>query len=219
MMKHARSLKPVRTLLMVACTLLTVSTSKADILQFTVNTAPLVGNANGPFSLDFQLTDGSGTLAGPNTVTLSNFVFTGGNPTGSPSLTGGATGDLSSSVVLSDSANFLNEFFQSFSPGTTKISFVANLTTNIDPGLTPDAFSMAILDNTLLNIGTNGPGDNLLLVNINKHTLTASDAQRFTSTSPAGVTVAAVPEPSSFGMVLAILVGLLGFRLYRLVKA
>ena len=194
-----KSLRLVRFALVAACIMISASTSKAALIYHVdINTAPLVGSSSAPFSLDFQLNDGSGTLAGVNTVTLVNFVFTGGNPTGSASLFGGAAGSLSSTVTLTDGTFFSNEFFQGFSAGTTKIGFDALLTTVVDPGLTPDAFSMAILDNNLFNIATNGTGDSLMLVNINSTSLSLSAVQKFTSTS--GVTVAAspTPEPSSW---------------------
>jgi hypothetical protein len=194
-------LKLVRFVFVASCLMISASTSKAALIYHVdITTTPLVGSLSGPFSLDFQLNDGSGTLAGVNTVTLSNFTFTGGTPTGSASLFGDATGSLSSTVTLTDDASFSNEFFQGFSAGTTKIGFDALLTTNVDPGPTPDAFAMAILDNTLSNIPTTDPGDSLMLVNIDSASLSLSDVQKFTSTSPSGVTVAAspVPEPSSW---------------------
>ena len=82
-----------------------------------VSTAPLVGSPLAPFYLDFALNDGSGTLAGVNSVSIFNFNFGGGSPLGAPTLFGGASGNLSSSVSLTDNANFSNEFFQAFTPG------------------------------------------------------------------------------------------------------
>jgi hypothetical protein len=199
-MNKDKSLTLVRFAFVAACIMICASTSKAALIYHVdINTAPLVGSSTAPFSLDFQLNDGSGTLAGVNTVTLTNFIFTAGNPTGSATLIGDATGSLSSTVKLTDDLAF-NEFYQGFSALTTKIGFDVLLTTNVDPGPTPDAFSMAILDNTLANISTNGLGDSLMLVNINSASLTISAVQKFTSTSPSGVTVAAspVPEPSSW---------------------
>src|ERR1700755_3278438 len=76
-----------------------------------VNTAPLIGNPAGPFFLDFALTDGSGTLAAPNSVVVSNFNFGGGSAVGAPTLTPGASGSLATSVTLSDAANGFVEFF------------------------------------------------------------------------------------------------------------
>jgi len=187
----------VRFALVAACIMISASTSKAALIYHVdINTTSLVGSLDGPFSLDFQLNDGSGTLAGVNTVTLSNFVFTGGNPTGSASLFGDATGSLSSTVTLTDDVSS-NEFFQGFSAGTTKISFNVLMTT-VPEGPAPDAFSMAILDNTLSNISTNGTGDSLMLVNINSASLSLSAVLTSTSTSGVTVAVSPVPEPNSW---------------------
>jgi hypothetical protein len=168
--------------------------------QVTVNTAPLIGNVNGPFSLDFQLIDGSGTV--PNQVTLSNFNFNGGGAVGSGTATPGVAGSLSSLVTLDTTANAFNEFYQQFTPGTS-LSFNVSMTRNVDPGPTPDAFSFAILDKNLFNIPTTGLGDALVLVNIDSATFGLSNVQTFASTAPAGVTAAAVPEPASLVLVSA----------------
>jgi hypothetical protein len=174
-----------------------------------VNTAPLIGDAAGPFAFDFLLNDGSGTLAVPNTVTISDFSFGGGNSLGDPSLFGGATGSLTSSIQLTDDVKFTNELFQSFTPGNT-FSFDVSMTTNVDPGPAPDAFAFAILDKNSVNLPTTGLGDSLLLVNINSATLGVGDVQTFATTSPAGVTVtaSAVPEPPATVLVGA---GVLAF--------
>jgi PEP-CTERM motif-containing protein len=161
-------------------------------IHVQVNTAPLVGNPAGPFSLDFALTDGSGTLAVPNTVTITNFGFSGGGPVGPTNLTGGASGSLSSAVTLTDSTFFFSEFFQQFTPGTT-LSFDVFATTNADP-VSPDAFAFAILDSSLANLPTTGLGDSLLLVNLTP-AAAASGIRTGSTTSPAGVTVAAAPIP------------------------
>ena len=96
------------------------------------------------FALDFQLNDGSGTSDGNNTATLSNFSLGGGSPSGIPDLFGGASGDLSTTVSLTDNS-FLNEFTQGFTPGTL-LSFDVNLTTNVDAGPFPDWFSFALTE-------------------------------------------------------------------------
>ena len=70
-----------------------------------VNTSPLVGDPSAPFSLDFALIDGSGTLAAPNTVLVNNFTFSGGSAVGMPTLLGGASGSLSAGISLTDGAN------------------------------------------------------------------------------------------------------------------
>jgi hypothetical protein len=185
----------------VGCLVLSASWAAAAPLTFqvVVNTTPLVGNAAGPFALDFQLNDGSGLSDGNNTATISDFSFTGAGagPTGLPSRVGGATGSLSSTVSLTDSG-FLNEFFQGFTAGNS-LRFLVTLTSNVDAGLAPDAFSFAILDRNLLNVATTGLGDSLLLVDITRANLGLADVRTFTSTSPVGVTATAtaVPEPVS----------------------
>src|SRR5262249_23577992 len=75
--------------------LLSAPLATATPLSFrvNVNTAPLIPlvGSSGPFYLDFQLTDGSGTFAGVNTATISSFSFGGGAAAGAPTLFGGAT--------------------------------------------------------------------------------------------------------------------------------
>jgi PEP-CTERM motif len=172
-----------------------------------VTTASLIGNASGPFSLDFQLNDGSGSGDGNNTATLNNFTFGGGSALGSASLIGGATGNLTSGITLSESAAF-NEFYQGFTPGTT-LGFDVALSANLDAGLTPDLFGFAILDSNLANIPTTGFADSLLLITINGVTPTV---QTGSSLNPTGV-VATVPEPSTLALaVLGLAYKILGKR-------
>jgi hypothetical protein len=214
-MQSNRTHPITRALLMTACAMLAAATSQAAILSFhvDVNTSSLVGNPNGPFSLDFQLNDGGGTVT--NMVSLSNFIFTSGAPVGAATRIGGATGDLSSGVTLTDALFFSNEFFQGFSATTTHIGFNVSITENVEPGI-PDAFSMAILDSGLSNIPTTGLGDSLLLVNIGSTPLHFSDIQLFSSTAPdGGVTVAATPEPGSLGLVLGSGLIALGWSIRR----
>jgi PEP-CTERM motif len=176
----------------------TASPAEATSISFRVqvNTAPLVGSPLAPLFLDFALTDGSGTLAVPNTVVINNFNFGGGSAVGSPTLAGGASGSLAASVTLSDSANFFNELFQQFTPGNS-LSFDVTATTNADP-ISPDAFSFAILDKNLFNLPTTGLGDSLVLANL-APSLTVSKVQTFNTTNPAGVTALAspIPEPGT----------------------
>jgi hypothetical protein len=184
-------------------TMLCASTSQAETFSFhvDVNTSSLVGSPNGPFSLDFQL-NGAEPLT--NTVTLDDFSFAGGAPTGSPSLFGNASGDLGSTVSLNDAGSANNEFFQGFSGATTDIQFDASVTENVNAGI-PGAFAMAVLDGNLFNIPTtSGDGDDSLLeLNISQENLSLVNVQRFTSIAPdAGVTVAATPEPGTLFLFL-----------------
>jgi len=172
-----------------------------------INTASLVGNASGPFSLDFQLNDGSGTGDGNNTATINNFAFGSGGASGTANLSGGASGDLSSAVTLTDTSAF-NEFYQTFNTGST-LSFDVTLTLNSDSGPAPDSFAVAILDNTLSNIPTSGVGDAYLLVNLGP----TPGVVIGSSASPA-VTLSAtpVPEPGSLGWIS---MGLLALGLHQ----
>jgi len=190
---------------------------QADVtFQVQVNTAPLIGHPAAPFAINFQLNDGSGTNDGNNTATISGFTFGGGGPAGVPILTGGASGDLSSVVTLTDST-FFNDFVQDFTPGAS-LAFTVDLTTNTDAGPTPDLFSFAILDGSGFEIPTTSPIGGFVIVDITGPNPTiqsySSDA---TTPVPPGdpvdipaptITVAnttPIPEPSSALVFLATL--------------
>ncbi len=104
-----------------------------------VDISALAGNPNAPFALDFQLTDGDGL--NNSSALIQNFNFSGGNAVGSPILFNGASGSLSSSVSLVDTA-FFSDLFQGFSSGAT-LSFDVSLVSNA-AGLTPDGFAFGI---------------------------------------------------------------------------
>jgi hypothetical protein len=189
--------------------LFTAQTGGASTIQYYVdiNTASLVGNPSGPFSLDFQLNDGSGLGDANNIATINNITFGTGSATGTANLAGGAAGNLSGAVTLTDTTPF-NEFYQTFNAGN-ELTFDVTLTLNSDTGPTPDSFAFAILDNNLNNIPTTGVGDSYLQVNLSP---TPSVATGF-STSPAvTVSVAAVPEPGSLAWIS---LGLMVFGLWR----
>lgn len=152
------------------------SVSRANLMfDVTLDTSGLIGHPAGPFYVDFQLNDGSGNFAGVNTATISNFMFGDkGSASGNPQLFGGAMGDLSTGVTLKDDAAFINEFIEGFTPGSF-LSFHVELTTNVDPGLTPDGFSFSILDSLLSPIPTTNFADAFLFVNINSANLTVAD--------------------------------------------
>jgi len=182
-------------------------TAQGDVIyNVSLDTSPLIGNAAGPFSLDFQFTDGSGINDGNNTVTLSNFDFGAGGGTGLPTTAGTVSGDLTSGFTLTDS-DFLNEFTQTFTPGAT-LDFTIDLTTNVDAGgVPPDEFTFAILDNTGAEIPTLGLFDTLLLADIDSSNPTlfayASDTSRGTAATgdpislDAPIVTSATPEPSA----------------------
>jgi hypothetical protein len=131
-----------------AITCLCVHIASAGTVSYSVvlNTEPLIGDVAGPFSVAFQLSDGSGHGHGNNTVTLSDFDFGGGNGVGMANVLGGITGSLESSISITESL-FLNYYIQQFDPGTF-LSFDLTTTTNANIGSPPDEFLFSILDNT-----------------------------------------------------------------------
>lgn len=154
---------------------LTAGTAHADLLlDVTLNTTPLTtagAAAAAPFALAFQLVAGS--QFNNNTATISDFKYgTGGSagsgcpPAVSPCIFGGASGDINSSVSLNTSAAF-NALVEMFTPGSS-LSFLLDLTTNVDTGGTPDAFAFSILDSSGSSIPTLDPttADTLLTINI-----------------------------------------------------
>lgn len=224
-------MKSIR-LLLLASLLIAGSAQAAIILDVSLNTATISipGNPPGPLSLAFQLADGSGTGNGNNSAILSNFQFGGGGPTGLPFLMDGASGDLSSSVVLTDSG-FANVFIQGFTPGTT-LQFRITLTTNLESGA-PDTFLWSILDNTGFPLPTTSvsPLYPLLVIDIDSSSPTiatfGSDASilpnagGFSNFPAPAVTevrdTSTVPEPSTGALVSIALVGL-GWAVRRRTK-
>jgi PEP-CTERM motif len=197
----------------------------ADSVTYNVSldTTALLGSPAGPFSLTFALADGSGTGDGNNAATLSNFQFGSGGATGSPLLSGGAAGDLSSSVLLTDSDPFANYFIQTFTPGSA-LSFQLQLSTNLDSG-TPDTFFFDILDNTLSPIPTmaGAPIDALALINIDGNVPSLQTFGGDTSRSPVAggdpinigapqFSIAEVPEPNTLPILGGGLIALAGMR-------
>jgi hypothetical protein len=118
----------------------------------TLNTKPLENHAAGPFSLYFQLTDGSGGGDGNTTITLSNFQFSGGSSAGAATATGGGSGSLDDGITLTDTA-FINDVRQPFSPGDT-LTFTLHIDASVDQGDTPDQFTFWILDSSGAEIPT-----------------------------------------------------------------
>ena len=146
--------------------------------------------------MDFQLNDGSGWGDANNIASLSHFTFGTGSSVGTGTSFGGTGGDLGSSVWLQDSDPLFNEFYQGFTPGSW-LSFDLSLTTHPDVGDTPDLFSFAILDGSLMNIQTQSLGsDALLEINIDG---SAPSVATFASLDGlVTLTATPVPEASSF---------------------
>jgi hypothetical protein len=208
------------------------SPARADtIFTVTLNTASLAGSPGssaGPFDLAFQLTDGSGLGDTNNTATLRNFQFGGGSAGACPANCvgfGGASGSAASSIVLTDTT-FFNALVEGFTPGST-LSFLVDLTTNVDSGGTPDTFAFSLLDSSGFSIPTldSSGADSLLTVTLDsaKPAILAygSDVSRLTNggsgvaLSLAAPTIGSpggpsVPEP---GTLLLVTIGFAGLIL------
>ena len=188
--------------------------SRADLIySVSIDVASLVGNPNGPFSLDLQLLTGSGNVS--NKVTLSNFIFTGGTLLGAPDFTtGGESGSLSSTLILTNTASD-NEFAQEFSGGVRNIQFNVDETLNsevVGSGTaTNDQFNVAIFDLNGFNIPTTDPsGADVLLSSEIASTDTLASIHTYTSTgADPGVRVS-VPDGGSTGILLLGALGTLG---------
>lgn len=167
--------------------------------SISMDTSPLVGNPAGPFYLEFQFTDGSGTNDANNTVLVDTFNFGSGSAAGSATLTGGASGSLTAGVTLTDS-DFFNQLYQGFLPGNL-LKFRVTLSNNVDGGGVPDEFSFAILDSSLFEIPTLGPADAFLIADIDSSNPAlqsyASDGGRTTISINAPSVDTAAPEPSA----------------------
>lgn len=202
----------VRTAALATIVLASASFASAQIaFNVTVNTSALSGSVANPLYLDFQLNDGAGWGDGNNWATISNFQFGGGSAVAPATAFGGATGNLASSVWLTDSTPF-NELYEGFVPGSW-LSFKVSLSTSLDAGPTPDLFGFAILDNALSNIPTNAPGTDMLVqVNIDSSTPTVW-AFGSVDGAIAAPQIAPVPEPSTYGLLGG--AGLLLVCLYR----
>ncbi|SRR5579875_91984 len=198
---------------LLACALWLTPSGKADIVyNFSMNTTPLVGN--GPFALDLQFLDGSGSGDGNNTVTLTNFAFGGGLPSGVGTATGGASGSLAAGVTLQDTS-FFNEYYENFTPGTL-LSFTIDTTNVPDAGGTPDLFTVALLDSNGNELPTTGPATEFLDVSLaggtNPQVSTFGSAPGSTFALAAPIvqsgSPAPVPEPSSYLGLLTVLLAL-----------
>ncbi|HSI15381.1 MAG TPA: NF038129 family PEP-CTERM protein [Chthoniobacter sp.] len=223
-MKNNRIFRSFTKVALTASFLLALASvsNAANLVYFvTLDVASLVSNPNGLFALDLQLVPGSNNVT--NSVTLSNFIVTGGTLTGSPDFTfGGATGSSASSITLTNSNSSDNEYAELFSSGVTRIQFQVTETSNsetVGSGTPiPEQFNVAIYDNTQSNIPTTDPsGGNTLVSSAIVAGQTLSSVQTFTSMSPdagvsATVSLSAVPEPTSVGLLLVGACGLLARR-------
>jgi hypothetical protein len=150
--------KIMKTMVISAIPALTVLFSRLtcvgmETFKVTVDTAALVGNSAGPFSLDFQVTDGNAN----NTVVISDYSFPGGNWIG-PSST-------MLSINEGDTDTRIDQIPMPVQGSL--LEFTVALTTAVGSGGPADVFSFAIVDSAFSKIPTFGPGDELLTVDIN----------------------------------------------------
>ncbi len=195
------------SLLLGTCCLLVPLLGQASMFNVSMNTSSIGG---GSFSVVFDLIDGDGMSN--NQITLGNFMGFG-NPLTSPNYVGGAAGDLSSTVLLSDNL-FLNEFVQGFTAGNM-LNFTINLTNNFIGG-TPDSFIFLLLDSGGSPIPTQDPfGTNAFLsIDIVQdlpviQTYSTVPNSGFNLGPP---TVTSVSEPISLWLLIT---GLIGLRIMR----
>lgn len=202
-------------ILSIGFAVLAAATCKADaIYDVSLDTSGLIGNANAPFALDFQLTSGDTTSGVVNTATLSLFTFGGGGNagTGNPfAKSGNITGDLGSTVTLNTSGGtFFTEFSQYFTPGSL-LTFQLDLTNNPQPGGTPDEFTFQLIDNTLGEISTTDPSGSNSLVIIDltggplAPAINTTNGDDVTTTPQVSSATSAVPEPSAFWLIALML--------------
>ena len=208
------------SLCLAVCVVFTQSQAIAAVIGVVqLNTAPLIGHTAGPFSIDFQLAGSGGS-----TATLSDFSFgAGGGPAGVPTLVGGATGDLSSTVTILDDS-FLNEFTQAFTPGDI-LSFHLSLSGTAPAVGFPDEFSFAILDRTGAELPTNSFANVFLSADITPSPSVESFGSdlarapqgggRAIDIAPPVVVPSSVPEPVTLLLVAAGLACVFVARLWR----
>lgn len=163
-----------------------------------INTSALV--AQGTFTLDLQLTDGSGGGDGNNSLSLNSFSFGGGSAAATV-LTGGATGSLAAGFTLADSV-FFSGIQQDFTAGST-LSFNVILNSNLpDAGVTPDLFTVAILDSSFSELPTNGVANEFISITLDgKPTIAAFGSKHgapYVIDAPSVTPLSgSVPEPSA----------------------
>jgi len=201
----------IRTVLFAILALFGASLASHAGVAYTVSldTSALVGL--GPFGLAFQFADGSGNLVpdANNNVTVSNFQFGGGSPSGSPvilSTVGFISGSLDSGTVSMIDDQPFGYFAQLFTPGPT-LSFLLESTTNLDAGGVYDLFTFGITDSGFFPIATTaGDGTDLLSLTLDdplNPTLATygtdyPDFTDFALRAPLVTGVGEVPEPATW---------------------
>lgn len=182
-----------------------VSSTRADTVdQVIIDTSAANAGGSSPAELIFTLVDGSGTQDGNNTVTLGDLSFGPGASLDPSWDTPNLSGTLDTSLSLTDNL-YESTLGILFNPGSA-VSFLLDLTSNIDSGGTPDSFSFVMLDTTGNLIATTDPtgADTIVDYNIDGSNSAAFVDPSFATVVPQTV---ATPEPSAL---LLLFMGLAG---------
>jgi len=148
----------------------------------------LLSKYTGPFTLDFQLTDGSGTGDANTSLKSGNFQINGAAASGI------------SSISLQDTT-FFSEEPRTFTPGSTlafDLSGTYGVDTDASGTIVLDEFSFTILQGNGKEVATTSPVGGLLIVDFDNPAHASVTTLQYQL-----VQSAAVPEPG----VLALLIG------------
>jgi len=181
--RHLLATASAAALMVLSCGL-----ARAEVFLYNVSvpTDQLNANiANGPFSMLFEFSDGSGTGDSDNTVTLTGFNTGPASP-----------------VTLTDNEPLVYDvegFTPTSSPGSV-LSFDLSTTNNTDLGGTPDEFSFFILDGTSTPLMTTDElSSSLFTIDLGGDSPTVTTFETiegYTGIDPSITPYAAVPEPS-----------------------
>lgn len=186
----------------------TLTSAAPVVYQFTIDTSSLAGSG----FLDIQFNPGTTPGFEPATATFSNFSMGTGTLNGAPTNTGGVSSDLAALII-----SLVNDLNQTLQPVTwgNQISFLVTLSgtliENPDPGGFIGAlFSVSLLDSTQTNFLLGGPP--LAGLDIAPAALGITP---FNNGAPGIVGISEVPEPATWLLVGAGLVGLGALRRKR----
>lgn len=155
-----------KLIFLAALVLMTVASASANETSFTVSidTSSISGTQG---SLDFEFNPGPLVSAA---ATLDVEDFNGGSVTGSPSLTGDASGALPGTIAFDNGTGF-NDYFQTFTFGST-ISFEVLISGSPLTGSSGSSFAFTMYSDPsgtmpVLTTLTNNPSDSSLVTQIN----------------------------------------------------
>ncbi len=184
----------LRSILLLACALLSFTRASADPITFNVsiNTTPIAGIA-GFLAFDFL----GGIPLQNNTATIAGFATTG--VLGSSSSAGNVTGSLTGPPLILTTSVFFNEFLQGTTFGSGLTTFQLTLSSNFITGSTPDSFSFFLLNSTFTPFTTSDPtGANaLFVIDITGATTPTVFTSAFATVTVTQAGAAPVPEPVS----------------------